>query len=155
MDEVLRLQQHLPLFRTCAGWTAKDLADMLEVSRQTISAWENYDVMRPGKGVRMTAIQYYAIRKLLEDEISKDLNDDFCKKEQHIIGSLLEIFVDHPDLYPSKDKEEALSRAKLLAPSIMKQPGQRSTITMVWPMLLASVITSTALITFLGCDKEH
>ena len=36
MDEATRLQRHLPLFRACAGWTAKNFAELLEVSRQTV-----------------------------------------------------------------------------------------------------------------------
>lgn len=52
MDEATRLQRHLPLFRACAGWTAKNFAELLEVSRQTVSAWENYNGKDSKKGVK-------------------------------------------------------------------------------------------------------
>ena len=156
MDEPIRLQRHLPLFRACAGWTAKDLAEKLEVSRQSISAWENYDERTPKKGVKMTAIQYYAIRKLLDDEIANDLSDDVGKRKQHIIGTLLEVLVDHPDKYTSADVDAALAEAQLMAPSIMKQPEKRKSVSMVWPALLAGcgVALSAALIAILGHDKD-
>lgn len=156
MDEPVRLQRHLPLFRTCAGWTAKDLAEKLEVSRQSISAWENYDERAPRKGVKMTAVQYYAIRKLLDDEIAKDISDDVNKRKQHILGTLLEVLVDHPDKYTSADVDAALAEAQLMAPSIMKQPEKRKSVSMVWPALLAGcgVALSAALIAILGHDKD-
>ena len=142
MDEPIRLQRHLPLFRACAGWTAKDLAERLEVSRQSISAWENYDERVSKKGVKMTAIQYYAIRKLLDDEIAKDLPDDVGKRKQHILGTLLEVLVDHPEQYTSDDVNAALAEAQLMAPSIMKQPEQRKSVSKVWPALLAGLYIS-------------
>lgn len=156
MDEPIRLQRHLPLFRACAGWTAKDLADKLEVSRQSISAWENYDPKSKKKGVKMTAPQYYAIRKLLDDEIDKDLSDDASNKKQHILGTLLEVLVDHPDQYTSDDVNAALGEAKLMAPSIMKQPEKRKSVSNVWPALLTGcgVVLSAALLAILGRDKD-
>jgi len=156
MEEAIRLQRHLPLFRACAGWTAKDLADKLEVSRQSISAWENYSADGNKKGVKMTAIQYYAIRKLLDDEIAHDLADDFGKRKQHILGTLLEVLVDHPEKYTSEDLKAALEEAQLISPSIMKQPERRESVSRVWPTLLAGcgIAISTALIAILGHDRD-
>ena len=156
MDEPIRLQRHLPLFRACAGWTAKDLADRLEVSRQSISAWENYDEHASKKGVKLTAIQYFAIRKLLDDEIAKDLPDESEKRKQHIIGTLLEVIVDHPEKYTSDDVNAALSEAELMAPSILKQPEKRKTVSKLWPALLAGcgIVLSAALVAILEHDKD-
>ena len=156
MDEPIRLQRHLPLFRACAGWTAKELADKLEVSRQSISAWENFDPKSNKKGVRLTAIQYYAIRKLLDDEIAKDLSDKVSDRKQHILGTLLEVLVDHPEQYTSDDVNAALVEAKLMAPSIMKQPEKRKSVSNVWPALLTGcgVVLSAALIAILGHDND-
>ena len=148
-----RMQQYLSLLRSCAGWTAKDLADRLEVSRQSISAWENYDC-ESRKGVKLSKIQYLAIRKLLEDEIAKDTTDgDFEKR--HILGTLLEVLVDHPENYTTEDKRVVLEEAKLLAPSIMKQPEQRKSISGVWPMLLVGcgLVLSAAISTIIGLNN--
>jgi len=40
MDELSRLQRHLPLIRSCTGWTAAALGEKLGVKRQTISTIE-------------------------------------------------------------------------------------------------------------------
>lgn len=148
MTKEERMQQQLQLLRTCAGWTAKDLADQLEVSRQTISAWENYD-FKNKKGVKLSKIQYLAIKKLLEDEIDKDTTDENSGM-RHILGTLLEVLIDHPDEYTTDDKKAVLEKARLLAPSILKEPEQRKSISSVWPMLLCGVTLSTAALSIIG-----
>jgi DNA-binding XRE family transcriptional regulator len=150
-----RMQQYLPLLRTCAGWTAKDLADQLEVSRQSISAWENYDYKNK-KGVKLSKIQYLAIKKLLEDEIDKDTTDENSEK-RHILGTLLEVLIDHPDSYTTDDRKAVLEKAKLLAPAIMKEPEQRKSISRVWPMLLVGcgVALSAAILAIIGLNNKE
>ena len=150
MTKEERMQRHLPLLRACAGWTAKDLADQLEVSRQSISAWENYDY-KNNKGVKLSKIQYLAIKKLLEDEIEKDATDE-GSEQKHILGTLLEVLIDHPEDYTPEDKTAVLEKAKLLAPSIMKQPEQRKAISNIWPSLLigCGVVLSAAIRAFIG-----
>lgn len=154
MDEPIRLQRHLPLFRTCAGWTAKDLADKLEVSRQSVSAWENYDGNT--KGVKLSKAYYLAIRQLLESAVSCDVLDEKAKKKKHILGTMLEVLVDHPEKYTSEDVNAILQEAEFMAPSIMKQPEQRKSVSKVWPALVAGcgIAISTALIAILGHDKD-
>lgn len=156
MDEALRLQRHLPLFRACAGWTAKDLADQLDVSRQSVSAWENYDGGKEKKGVKLSKAYYLAIRQLLETAVIVDVNDENALKKKHILGTMLEVLVDHPDQYTNDDVDAVLREAELLAPSIMKQPEQRKSVSKVWPALLAGcgVVLSAALIAILGHDKD-
>ncbi len=155
MDEVTRLQRHLPLFRACAGWTAKDLSDQLEVSRQSISAWENYSGSDK-KGVRLSKGYYLAIRHLLETAVSDDVSDETKLKKKHILGTMLEVLVDHPEKYTSEDIDAILKEAQLMAPSIMKQPEQRKSVSKVWPTLLAGcgIVLSAALIAILGHDKN-
>lgn len=155
MDEVTRLQRHLPLFRACAGWTAKDLADQLEVSRQSISAWENYNGFDK-KGVRLSKGYYIAIRHLLETAVADDVSDETKLKKKHILGTMLEVLVDHPEKYTSEDIDAILKKAQLMAPSIMKQPEQRKSVSKVWPTLLAGcgIVLSAALIAILGHDKD-
>lgn len=156
MDEVSRLQRHLPLFRACAGWTAKDLAEQLEVSRQSVSAWENYNGSGDKKGVKLSKAYYLAIRQLLETAVTADVNDETALKKKHILGTMMEVLVDHPTKYTSEDVDAVLKEAELMAPSIMKQPEQRKSVSKVWPALLAScgVVLSAALITILGHDKD-
>lgn len=156
MEEAVRLQRYLPLFRACAGWTAKDFAAILDVSRQTISAWENYEAGKNVKGVKLSKVQYLAIRKVLDDEIQKDTSTEEAAQKQHIIGTLLEVLVDHPDWYTSDDVNAVLTEAKLMAPSIMKQPEKRKSVSKVWPTLLlgCGVVLSATIIALLGHDKD-
>lgn len=155
MDEPLRLQRHLPLFRACAGWTAKDLAEKLEVSRQSISAWENYDG-KSQKGVKLSRAYYLAIRQLLETAVNSDVSDEKDRKKKHILGTMLEVLVDHPEKYTGDDVDAVLKEAGLMAPSIMKQPEQRKSVSKVWPALVAGcgIAISAALIAILGHDKD-
>ncbi len=155
MDEVSRLQRHLPLFRACAGWTAKDLADRLEVSRQSISAWENYNSTNK-KGVKLSKAYYLAIRQLLETAVSSDVSDEKNRKKKHILGTMLEVLVDHPDSYTCEDINAVLREAELMAPSIMKQPDQRKSVSKIWPALIAGcgIAISATLIAVLSHDKE-
>ena len=156
MDEVSRLQRHLPLFRACAGWTAKDLADQLEVSRQSISAWENYNGGQDKKGVKLSKGYYLAIRQLLETAVRADVSDEKEKKKKHILGTMLEVLVDHPDKYSSEDINAVLAEAELMAPSIMKQPEKRKTVSKIWPALLigAGAVLSATLLALLGHDDD-
>lgn len=155
MDEPIRLQRHLPLFRACAGWTAKDLAEKLEVSRQSVSAWENYDEKNQ-KGVKLSKAYYLAIRQLLETEVNSDVSGEKNVKNEHILGTMLEVLVDHPEKYTSDDVNAVLKEADLMAPSIMKQPEQRKSVSKIWPALVAGcgVAISAALIAILGHDKN-
>ena len=70
MDEISRLQRHLPLIRSCAGWTAAALGEKLGVKRQTISTIEQGE-----DKYKMTRMQYLAIRKVIDDEIASSGDD--------------------------------------------------------------------------------
>lgn len=93
---------------------------------------------------------------LLETAVIVDVNDENALKKKHILGTMLEVLVDHPDQYTNDDVDAVLREAELLAPSIMKQPEQRKSVSKVWPALLAGcgVVLSAALIAILGHDKD-
>lgn len=126
------------------------------MSRQSVSAWENYDGGKEKKGVKLSKAYYLAIRHLLETAVIVDVNDENALKKKHILGTMLEVLVDHPDQYTNDDVDAVLREAELLAPSIMKQPEQRKSVSKVWPALLAGcgVVLSAALIAILGHDKD-
>ena len=79
MDEVSRLQRHLPLIRSCAGWTAAALGEKLGVTRQTISTIEQGEAK-----YKMTRMQYLAIRKVLDDEINT------AQEETRMLATILD-----------------------------------------------------------------
>ena len=155
MNEEERLQRHLPLFRACAGWTTQMLANQLGVSRQTVSAWENYDESDQKKGVKLSRIHYLAIRQLLESAYRNDQSGE-NEKERHILETMLEVVVDNPDnKYGSKDVDAVLAEAELLAPSIREQPEKRKNISKAWKVLLiGGAAISAVLLAYLGFSND-
>jgi len=141
MDEVSRLQRHLPLIRSCAGWTAAALGEKLGLKRQTISTIEQGE-----DKYKMTQLQYLAIRKVLDDEITTS------KDDTQMLYSVIDALVDHPNSYTLDERNEILSKAKLLAPSIIKQPTERKSASNAWKAILAAsgVVVSAALIAIIG-----
>lgn len=146
MDEVSRLQQHLCLIRCCAGWTAAALAEKLGVKRQTVSTIEQGE-----KKYKMTRMQYLAIRKVLDDEIASSGEDDM-----RMLKLVIDALVDHPDAYTNEERTKILSEAKLLAPAIVKNPGERNNASKLWASLIAAsvAVTSAALIAILKSKKD-
>jgi transcriptional regulator with XRE-family HTH domain len=145
MDEISRLQRHLPLIRSCAGWTAAALGEKLGVKRQTISTIEQGE-----DKYKMTRMQYLAIRKVIDDEIASSGDDT------QMLYYVVDALVDHPENYTSDERTEILSKAKLLAPSIVKQPSERASASGAWKAILAAsgVVVSAALIAILGHNKD-
>lgn len=127
-----RLQKHLSLLRCCAGWTAEVFAKKLEISRATVSTLE-----KPGH--ELTMIQYLAIHKLFEDEI-RNAPEETCMLE-----AVLETIVDSPEKYSAEERREVLERARLMAPTILKVPSERKTMSAAWAgVLIASGIALSA-----------
>lgn len=145
MDEISRLQRHLALIRSCAGWTAAVLAEKLGVKRQTISTIEQGETK-----YKMTRMQYLAIRKVLDDEIAASNGD------AQMLYFVIDALVDRPESYTADEKTEILSKAQLLAPSILKKPSERKTASNAWKTILAAsgVVVSAALIAYLGLKKD-
>lgn len=84
--QIEKLQTNLSSLRKIAGWTAEDLGNKLDVTKQTISNLET------GK-TKMSRVQYIAIRAVLDmkakknENLSKAMNlvlndDDSTAKEQ-------------------------------------------------------------------------
>ena len=145
MDEVSRLQRHLPLIRSCAGWTAAALGEKLGVKRQTIITIEQGEAK-----YKMTRMQYLAIRKVLDDEINT------AQEETRMLATILDALVDHPEQYTNEERTEILANANLLAPAIVKAPANRKKASAKWVALLvgSGVIVSAALIAFTGHKKN-
>lgn len=81
------MQENLCELRKIAGWTAEDLANKLDITKQTISNIENCKV-------QMTRIQYIAIRSVFECEIYKNKKNTTLKKVINILFDLLPMVYD-------------------------------------------------------------
>ena len=127
--KVERLQKHLALIRTCAGWSATELGDKLEVSRQMISNLEN------GRNT-MTMMQYRAIRNVLTDEFEASPEDTQMLKD------VIHVLVDEPESFTDEQRNQVLSDANLLAPSIVAKKTTRKKASSTWAAALAGVLVA-------------
>ena len=127
-DKVGRLQKHLSLIRTSAGWSAQQLGDRLDVSRQMVSHWET------GRN-QMTMMQYLAIRQVLEEEIrSGQKNGD-----TRMLEDVIRVLVDEPESFTDEERTRVLEDANLLAPSIATKKTSRKHASAIWAAVLAGV----------------
>lgn len=148
MDEVIeRFQENLLLIRRTVGWSADQFGEKIGVTRQTINNLERKDT-----NIKLNKTIYIAMRAVLADEIHNS------KDDTHMLSSILEIFVDHPENYDEKAKQELLSKANMIAPSILAKDSNtsRKDASDMWCDILAGLIaigTSAALVAIFGNSK--
>ncbi len=141
--KVERLQNNLSLIRTCAGWSAAELGDKLDVSRQMIS---NLETRRN----KMTVIQYRAIRNALDEEIEKSRAED----DTQMLKDVIRVLVDEPESFTEEQKNQVLSDAKLLAPSVVSKKTTRKKASITWVTALAGVVVAAVVGAKLFTDKD-
>jgi transcriptional regulator with XRE-family HTH domain len=132
MLEIERLQENIKLIRSCAGWTAATFGERLGISRQAVYNWEH-------KRYPLTRMNYLAIRKLLDDEITTDLNIVESTRKQHLLGSLLEVLVDNPEKYSKLDIRIVMISADFICRGIMKHPEKRAGSSSWWRFLVSGL----------------
>ena len=128
-----RLQKNLALLRTCAGWSAASLGEMLGVSRQMISNLETSQT-------KMTVMQYRAIRNVFAEEILNSPDDT------QMLQDLLKALVDESDKFTDKQINQILSDANLLAPSIVTKKTTRKNASMKWGVALAGAVVAAVFV---------
>ena len=130
-EKIKRLQRHLSLIRTCAGWSSSELGAKLGVTRQMISNLEN------GR-CQMTVIQYRAIRNVLSEEIEASREDN----DTQMLTDVIRALVDEPELFTSEERDRILSDANLLAPSIVSKKTTRKKASSTWVAVLAGAVVA-------------
>ena len=128
-----RLQRNLALIRTCAGWNAATLGEMLGVSRQMVSNLETNQS-------KMTIMQYRAIRQAFSEEIENSPDDT------QMLSDLLKALVDEPEKFTSEQLNQILSDANLLAPSIVTKKTTRKKAYSTWGVAVAGVGVAAVLV---------
>lgn len=126
MEEIARMQEHLLLIRRTVGWTAEEFGERIGVTRQTINNIES------GRN-RLTKTQYIAMRSVLDAEMAQSPEDT------KMLRILLEILVDNPSKYSKADREKLISKANMVAPSILSGAATRKEVSKEW------VATATAI----------
>lgn len=115
MNEIERLQEYLLLIRRAVGWTAEEFGERIGVTRQTINNLE-------AKRNKLNKTQYIAIRVVLDAEMTASLDDT------EMLKYLLDVFIDNPEKYKEKGREEFLAKANMLTPSILAGTTSRAVV---------------------------
>ena len=119
MEEIVRMQENLLLIRRTVGWTAEEFGEKIGVTRQTINNIES------GRN-KLTKTQYIAMRSVLDAEMAQ------APEDTEMLKVLLDVLVDHPEKYSSENREELLSKANMMAPSILAGTTTRADVSKEW-----------------------
>ncbi len=141
-DKVERLQTHLALIRTCAGWSSAQLGEKLGVTRQMINNLES------GRN-KMTMMQYLAIRHVLAEEISSSKKN----KDTQMLQDVIRVLVDEPENFTKEQRRDVLADANLLAPAIVAGKTTRKSASAKWVAALAGAAIAIAVGTMIGKKK--
>lgn len=138
-----RLRSILLYIRRILGWSAVVLGEKLGVSRQSINKIES------GKS-GLSKTEYLLLRRVLDDEIAS------IGSEHTMLPVVLEVLVDNPEKYPPEERDEILSKMKLLAPTVIVEPEDRKNVSSSWKgILLASgVIVTATLVALLKGSRD-
>lgn len=120
MNDVERMEKHLKLIRSAAGWSAKEFGDRIGVTRQTINNIES------GRS-RLTKTQYIAMRSVLDDLINR-----VGVNNTRMLADLLEMLIDNPDKYPKEDREKLFAIAKTMESAITSGSSTRTDVSKQW-----------------------
>ena len=132
MEEIIRMQENLLLFRRTVGWTAEEFGEKIGVTRQTINNIES------GRN-KLTKTQYIAMRSVFDAEMVQNPEDT------EMLKVLLDMLVDHPENYSSSSKNELLSKANMMTPSILAGTSTRTEVSKEWMKAVRTVIGASAL----------
>lgn len=89
---LMKMQTNLLVIRKIMNWKQQDLADKLDVTRQTIIRIES-----ERKRIIIKKTQYIAIRLLIEKEISKIVDDEERANKSKMVSAILGDYDDMDD----------------------------------------------------------
>lgn len=137
MEEIIRLQNNLLLIRRTVGWTAEEFGEKIGVTRQTINNIES------GRN-KLTKTQYIAMRSVLDAEMAH------TPEGTEMLKVLLDVLVDHPENYSSENRDELLSKANMMAPSILAGTSTRADVSKEWMKAAGVIVGGAAMLGSLG-----
>ncbi len=137
MEEIIRMQDNLLLIRRTVGWTAEEFGEKIGVTRQTINNIES------GRN-KLTKTQYIAMRSVLDAEMAQ------APEDTEMLKVLLDVLVDHPENYSSENRDELLSKANMMAPSILTGTTTRADVSKEWMKAAGLIVGGTAILGSLG-----
>ncbi len=104
--EIQELQNNLEMLRKLFGWTAEQLGDRLGITKQSVLNLEK----GPDKGVKMSKIQYIAIRAIFEAEA----NERSGEEKENLLTVLGLVFNDNPEI-TSEQRDKVLDTANVIS----------------------------------------
>jgi len=137
MEEIIRMQENLLLLRRTVGWTAEEFGEKIGVTRQTINNIER------GRN-KLTKTQYIAMRSVLDAEMAQ------APEDTKMLKVLLDVLVDHPENYSTDNRYELLSKANIMAPSILAGTTTRLDVSKEWVKAAGMIIGGAAVLGQLG-----
>lgn len=102
-ERTQRLQNNLSKFRILLDWTATDLGNKLDMSKQAISNLES-------KKTTLSVAQYIAIRALILEELIERKNQHFY----NLINLIFNVLVENPDTYTDEQKQDMILKIDAL-----------------------------------------
>ncbi len=137
-----RLRKILLYVRRILGWSAVVLGEKLGISRQSVNKIES------GKS-GLSKTEYLLLRRILAEEM------DPSEDDHSVLPVVLEVLVDHPEKYSEDERNEVLSKLKLVAPTVI-EPAERKHVSSSWRgiLLTGGGVVTAALIALLKGMKE-
>lgn len=133
MEEIIRFQKYMLLIRRTVGWSAEELGEKIGVTRQTINNLEKNDRSK----YKLNKTQYIAIRSVLDAEIAK------YPEETEVIKLMLEMLIDNPDGYDSKEIKTLLDKVNMSSPSILAGTATRKAVSKEVMIAMGTVLGLT------------
>ena len=93
---------------------------------------------------KLTKTQYIAMRSVLDAEMAQ------APEDTEMLKVLLDVLVDHPENYSSENRDELLSKANMMAPSILAGTTTRADVSKEWMKAAGVIVGGTALLGPLG-----
>lgn len=130
-EKAKRLQDNLPKIRSLLNWTASDLGQQIDMSKQAISNLEN-------KKTVLSGAQYLAIKSKIIESLIKS-NDI---KLSLFIANIFTFLVDSPESFPSAKKAEINQKIDMLI-DIKKVKGQKNFVEYLTNQLSMDMVNET------------
>lgn len=95
---IITMKTHLKSLRLIAGWTSKELAEILGLSQQTILGFEDQSKDDKGRyNYRISYVQYIALLTVFEQKANEDNNES--------LQALLNLLFYETDIYEENQKK--------------------------------------------------
>ena len=142
------MQRNLKEIRESLGWTSENLANLIGVTKQTISNIET-------RKSKLSKLHYIAIRTVVDFEITqlKEIDSDKAKKAELLIKFLFESEEIHKKYKSGRKREEILEASQLIAKSSSYSTALK-VVDSILPVIAAGLTAATILLSTTKTRKK-